>query len=591
MGACTGTNAVVCPAPDQCHDAGTCNPGTGACSNPAKPDGSACSDGNACTRTDACEGGVCMGGNSVVCPAPDQCHDAGTCNPGTGTCSNPAKPDGSACNDGNACTQTDTCERGVCTGSNLVVCPVPDQCHDAGTCNPATGACSNPGKPDGTTCNDGNACTQTDTCQRGVCAGTNAVVCTAQDQCHDAGTCNPGNGTCSNPAKPDGSACTDGNACTRTDACQSGACTGGNPVVCPAPDQCHDAGTCNPATGACSNPGRPDGTTCHDGNACTQTDVCQAGVCTGTNAVVCTAQDQCHDTGTCNPATGTCSNPVKFEGAVCDDGNPCTIADGCHASVCIGTALPGCCLDDAACDDAITCTDDRCVARACVHVPVDERCGPRQDCAVPVCTPSDPGAGASGCILRPVDDEVFCTEDGDPCTADTCRGGSCQHASAGGGDCQALAGPFQSMLSLLALDDGLRDIVAAAAASACPTLALSTSCALVSGTSSPAPRLLALVDGARADLQAAVLGLGGRLPGASVADAQLRARLALGLFAGTPGKMRAFVATAAQARGRRLIAPAFARARQTEARALLRATLRLRTDLRRILATRRSFAR
>ena len=79
--------------------------------------------------------------------------------------------------------------------------------------------------------------------------------------------------------------------------------------------------------------------------------------------------------------------------------------------------------------------------------------------------------------------------------------------------------------------------------------------------------------------------------GASVADAQLRARLALGLFAGTPGKMRAFVATAAQARGRRLIAPAFARARQTEARALLRATLRLRTDLRRILATRRSFAR
>src|SRR5439155_315922 len=87
------------------------------------------------------------------------------------------------------------------------------------------------------------------------------------------------------------------------------------------------------------------------------------------------------------------------------------------------------------------------------------------------------------------------------------------------------------------------------------------------------------------------LRLGGRLPGASVADAQLRARLALGLFAGTAGELRAFVATAAQARGRRLIAPAFARARQAEARALLRATLRLRTDLRRILATRRSFAR
>src|SRR5207247_410588 len=83
-------------------------------------------------------------------------------------------------------------------------------------------------------------------------------------------------------------------------------------------------------------------TTCNDGNACTQTDTCQTGVCSGTNAVVCTAQDQCHDAGTCNPATGTCSNPLKFEGAACDDGNDCTIADGCHASVCIGTSRPGC---------------------------------------------------------------------------------------------------------------------------------------------------------------------------------------------------------------------------------------------------------
>src|SRR5437667_431741 len=98
-----GRNAGVCPAPDQCHDAGTCNPATGACSNPAKPDGSACTDGNACTRTDAWQTGVCRGANAVVCPAPDQCHDAGTCNPATGACSNPAKPDGTACTDGNAC--------------------------------------------------------------------------------------------------------------------------------------------------------------------------------------------------------------------------------------------------------------------------------------------------------------------------------------------------------------------------------------------------------------------------------------------------------------------------------------------------------
>src|SRR5207249_3289337 len=146
--------------------------------------------------------------------------DAGTCNPGTGACSNPAKPDGSACSDGNACTRTDACEGGVCMGGNLVVCPAPDQCHDAGTCNPGTGACSNPAKPDGSACNDGNACQLTYTCQGGVCAGAHPAVPTRRSSDHDAGTCNPGTGTCSNPAKPDGSACTDGNACTRTDACQ-----------------------------------------------------------------------------------------------------------------------------------------------------------------------------------------------------------------------------------------------------------------------------------------------------------------------------------------------------------------------------------
>ena len=60
------------------------------------------------------------------------------------SCSNPTKADGTPCNDGNACTQTDTCQAGTCTGANPVTCAAPDQCHDAGTCNPATGVCSNP---------------------------------------------------------------------------------------------------------------------------------------------------------------------------------------------------------------------------------------------------------------------------------------------------------------------------------------------------------------------------------------------------------------------------------------------------------------
>ena len=95
----------------------------------------------------------------------------------------------SECNDNNACTQ-DTCSNGFCTNTNVA---------------------------DGTTCNDGNACTQTDTCSSGTCVGSNPVVCTAQDACHVAGTCDSTSGQCSNPNAPDGTPCSNG-------VCAGGAC-------------------------------------------------------------------------------------------------------------------------------------------------------------------------------------------------------------------------------------------------------------------------------------------------------------------------------------------------------------------------------
>src|SRR4029077_6422936 len=96
----------------------TCDTATGVCSNPTKADGTACNDGNACTRTDTCQGGSCVGANAIDCSASDQCHQAGTCDPATGSCSNPTATDGTPCNDGNACTQTDACHGGLCTGTN-----------------------------------------------------------------------------------------------------------------------------------------------------------------------------------------------------------------------------------------------------------------------------------------------------------------------------------------------------------------------------------------------------------------------------------------------------------------------------------------
>jgi hypothetical protein len=67
------------------------------CGHPSKADGTACSDGNACTRTDTCEGGTCTGGIPVSCAPQDACHLAGTCDPQSGTCSNPPAAGGFAC--------------------------------------------------------------------------------------------------------------------------------------------------------------------------------------------------------------------------------------------------------------------------------------------------------------------------------------------------------------------------------------------------------------------------------------------------------------------------------------------------------------
>jgi parallel beta-helix repeat protein len=142
------------------------------------------------------DAGTVISGLAYLGVAPDM----GAVEYGAATnCANPSTPNGSACNDGNACTQTDTCQNGFCVGVNPIVCTAIDQCHAAGLCNPANGVCSNVTKANGTTCNDANACTQTDTCQAGVCTGANPVVCTAIDQCHSAGTCAPGSGACTNP--------------------------------------------------------------------------------------------------------------------------------------------------------------------------------------------------------------------------------------------------------------------------------------------------------------------------------------------------------------------------------------------------------
>ncbi len=164
---------------------------------------------------------------------------------------------------------------------------------------------------------------------------------------------------------PDGTGCDDGDACTRSDSCRAGVCTGAEPVVCQPLDQCHAAGRCDPATGDCSTPELAEGTACDDGDACTRSDSCRAGVCTGAEPVVCEAIDQCHAAGDCDSATGRCSQPAVADGTGCDDGEPCTGDDACNGGACVGQAL----ADWSACEQDWACFD-----AACEYVPAGDRC-------------------------------------------------------------------------------------------------------------------------------------------------------------------------------------------------------------------------
>ncbi|WP_437927268.1 kelch repeat-containing protein [Sorangium sp. So ce291] len=181
--------------------------------------------GSPCAQPSECQSGVCADG--VCC---NVACDAGPCDAcsvaaGAATDGTCAALTGPACDDGSACTQADTCRAGVCVGENPVVCASPDPCH-VGVCDPATGACASVAQADGAPCDDADACTRTDTCQAGICTGVSSVVCAAPDACHLAGRCDPRTGACTHPAKPDGASCDDG-TCTDGVCAPQGAGGGG----------------------------------------------------------------------------------------------------------------------------------------------------------------------------------------------------------------------------------------------------------------------------------------------------------------------------------------------------------------------------
>ncbi|MGC4116004.1 MAG: trypsin-like serine protease [Myxococcales bacterium] len=314
-GSCAGT-AKVCPGTaGPCTNAGACDATTGQCTGgDNKPNGTSCSDNNGCTQGDTCQNGACVPGAAVnTCPAPSACKQASVCNSATGTCDPFANvAEGTACDDGNKCTEGDSCKSGSCAAGAAKSCPAPDACHGAGACNPATGQCTYSLMPNGTACDDHNACTSSDACVSGICQGTAGSGACGADACHAAGTCDPATGQCSGTPMADGTVCDDGDSNTVNDQCLSGLCKGTSRTA----DPCYQ---------------KADGTSCNDKNACTLDDVCVGEVCKGTNPKVCAAADQCHKAGVCDWQTGECVFVAKAKGTSCDDGDTTTVNDTCQA--------------------------------------------------------------------------------------------------------------------------------------------------------------------------------------------------------------------------------------------------------------------
>jgi hypothetical protein len=180
--------------------------------------------------------------------------------------------------------------------------------------------------------------------------------------------------------EPEGTRCDDNNACTETESCQpDGTCGGGTPipdcVACQQNDDCLDSDPCTDDIcdlNVCTHEPGGDGNACDDSDPCTLGDRCTDGTCSGQSmtcddGIACT-DDSC-DGGACvhQPDSDVCVAPNECSEAVCQPGV------GADAQGCVAT---GGMLDQTVCtDDDDPCTDDRCGGGTCIHTPVADPSG------------------------------------------------------------------------------------------------------------------------------------------------------------------------------------------------------------------------
>ncbi len=482
----TGATKVSCDPKlaGPCQTIG-CDPATGACKLSPKPQGTPCTDGKLCTKGDSC--------------------DAGVCKPGKNTCACKGDADCVAQEDGDLCNGTLYCRKDTHTCAvrpdSVVVCKPDldgDPCVEP-ACVAATGQCAPKSANPGKSCDDGDPCTPASSCDKGACVGKSSGCPCGKDA--------------------DCAAKDDGNPCTGVLTCQSGQCRlkPGSVPDCQGDD---DPGcaqhVCDAKTGGCVAKSS-DGKACDDGVSCTLHDKCAKGSCTihanlcycqpnnilncwgklnlfaedkacygeavcvtGTQAatgsltytcallpgseVLCdnSLDTTCHK-NTCQVASGQCAVQAVNQGAICDDGDPCTVNATCKDGACGHDGVNLCkCTKDADCaahGDGNPCNGSLAcdlVTKTCKLDPATTVwCDPfyDTDCLQHVCVPTKgvcelfkkthikvesfykivgtkPNLtkvkiGEKTSYYTTKQTEVYC-DDGAPCTAnDKCEGATC----------------------------------------------------------------------------------------------------------------------------------------------------------------------
>ncbi len=485
---------------------------------PQSRTGRRATDGDACTQPDACQAG--HGRERTRWCAPRRTNaDVGTCrrNPAHGICSNPNKANGASCNDGNLCSQTDTCQSGACTGTNSVVCgagPMPRRWHVhsreracARTRTRRTGlrAPMATRAHRRTLARRAHAQARTRRCvqprtnvhDRHLRSGDGGLLESQQGEQHDVqrwqrvhtdGHLPSGHmqaqavvysrtgATTSAPAAWRQAIVTNPNKANRTSCAGDGlrarrrtlarrACAQHRPffaaqdrmpvaagaLAAPASRRAADLKpgarnrTWSPAIAACNTDGclgrayaraEPGGVhgagpvprrrhVQHGDRLLLESGqgrrpaqrrkrlrrptLAQAGVCTGANPATCMPLDACHTVGTCNMATGVCSNPNAPDGTVCPGGT-CTggscvltscmdgLVNGSETAQDCGGGVCPTCANGLACLVNGDCASGHCVGLVCVQCAVANDCpGVDNDCQTRTC---DAGSHTCGVQLR-----------------------------------------------------------------------------------------------------------------------------------------------------------------------------------------------